>query len=137
MLLFLGSGFFPLSELTSALCLFSWTKERRVLLVKSFEKKKWVVVRPLPFSRTYPQQYDVSSSFVFPLQSLHTLSLHLSHMLSDFVFTLGDRCCCKPPHPGSSVFSVCIVFFPCSDYLNIGCLSVNKHSLSVIVGLIL
>lgn len=42
----------------------SWTKERRVLLVKSFEKKKWVVVRPLPFSRTYPQQYDVSQSFV-------------------------------------------------------------------------
>ncbi|KAI3365531.1 hypothetical protein L3Q82_010617, partial [Scortum barcoo] len=38
----------------------SWTKERRVLLVKSFEKKKWVVVRPLPFSRTYPQQYDVN-----------------------------------------------------------------------------
>ncbi|XP_073684410.1 zinc finger CCCH domain-containing protein 7B isoform X2 [Garra rufa] len=37
----------------------SWTKERRVLLVKSFEKKKWVVVRPLPFSRTYPQQYDM------------------------------------------------------------------------------
>ncbi|CAB1338240.1 unnamed protein product, partial [Coregonus sp. 'balchen'] len=36
----------------------SWTKERQVLLVKSFEKKKWVVVRPLPFSRTYPQQYD-------------------------------------------------------------------------------
>lgn len=40
----------------------SWTKERWVLLVKSFEKKKWVVVRPLPFSRTYPQQYDVSLS---------------------------------------------------------------------------
>uniref|UniRef100_A0A3B3RHB6 Zinc finger CCCH-type containing 7B n=1 Tax=Paramormyrops kingsleyae TaxID=1676925 RepID=A0A3B3RHB6_9TELE len=37
----------------------SWTKERRVLLVKSFDKKKWVVVRPLPFSRTYPQQYDM------------------------------------------------------------------------------
>lgn len=42
-------------------CFLSWTKERRVLLVKSFEKKKWVVVRPLPFSRSYPQQYDVSS----------------------------------------------------------------------------
>lgn len=53
MLLFAFSVAFP-----------SWTKERRVLLVKSFEKKKWVVVRPLPFSRTYPQQYDVSLSFV-------------------------------------------------------------------------
>ncbi len=47
-----------------SILLSSWTKERRVLLVKSFEKKKWVVVRPLPFSRTYPQQYDVSQSFV-------------------------------------------------------------------------
>uniref|UniRef100_A0AAY4BMZ4 C3H1-type domain-containing protein n=1 Tax=Denticeps clupeoides TaxID=299321 RepID=A0AAY4BMZ4_9TELE len=36
-----------------------WTKERRVLLVKSFEKKKWVMVRPLPFSRNLPQQYDI------------------------------------------------------------------------------
>uniref|UniRef100_A0A3P8X2R6 Zinc finger CCCH-type containing 7B n=1 Tax=Cynoglossus semilaevis TaxID=244447 RepID=A0A3P8X2R6_CYNSE len=33
----------------------SWTKDRRVLLVPPF----WVVVRPLPFSRTYPQQYDM------------------------------------------------------------------------------
>ncbi|XP_039621424.1 zinc finger CCCH domain-containing protein 7B-like isoform X2 [Polypterus senegalus] len=37
----------------------SWTKERRVLLVMSFERKKWVVVRPLPFSRAFPQQYDM------------------------------------------------------------------------------
>lgn len=59
-------GFFSLNftplRFMSAHCLYSWTKERRVLLVKSFEKKKWVVVRPLPFSRTYPQQYDVSFS---------------------------------------------------------------------------
>ncbi|XP_009297350.2 zinc finger CCCH-type containing 7Ba [Danio rerio] len=37
----------------------SWTKERRVLLVKSHERKKWVSVRPLPFAKTYPQQYDI------------------------------------------------------------------------------
>ncbi|XP_051994510.1 zinc finger CCCH-type containing 7Ba isoform X1 [Xyrauchen texanus] len=37
----------------------SWTKERRVLLVKSHEKKKWVTVRPLPFAKTFPQQYDI------------------------------------------------------------------------------
>lgn len=37
----------------------SWTKERRVLLVTSLEKKKWVIVRPLPFAKNYPQQYDI------------------------------------------------------------------------------
>ncbi|XP_072531265.1 zinc finger CCCH-type containing 7Ba [Salminus brasiliensis] len=37
----------------------SWTKERRVLLVKSLDREKWVTVRPLPFAKTYPQQYDI------------------------------------------------------------------------------
>uniref|UniRef100_A0A672RLI7 Zinc finger CCCH domain-containing protein 7B-like n=1 Tax=Sinocyclocheilus grahami TaxID=75366 RepID=A0A672RLI7_SINGR len=37
----------------------SWTKDRRVLLVKSQERKKWVAVRPLPFAKTFPQQYDI------------------------------------------------------------------------------
>lgn len=36
-----------------------WTKERRILLVKSQERKKWVAVRPLPFAKTFPQQYDI------------------------------------------------------------------------------
>ncbi|KAI4880524.1 hypothetical protein NFI96_026789, partial [Prochilodus magdalenae] len=37
----------------------SWTKDRRVLLVKSQEREKWVAVRPLPFAKTYPQQYEI------------------------------------------------------------------------------
>ncbi|XP_067282823.1 zinc finger CCCH-type containing 7Ba [Pseudorasbora parva] len=37
----------------------SWTKDRRVLLVKSHERKKWVAVRPVPFAKTFPQQYDI------------------------------------------------------------------------------
>ncbi|RXN11089.1 zinc finger CCCH domain-containing 7B-like protein [Labeo rohita] len=37
----------------------SWTNDRRVLLVKSQERKKWVAVRPLPFAKTFPQQYDI------------------------------------------------------------------------------
>ncbi|NWU81965.1 Z3H7B protein, partial [Onychorhynchus coronatus] len=36
-----------------------WTKERRVLLVMSKAKKKWVSVRPLPPTRNFPQQYDL------------------------------------------------------------------------------
>lgn len=41
---------------------YSWTKERRVLLVMSKAKRKWVSVRPLPSIRNFPQQYDVSAS---------------------------------------------------------------------------
>ncbi|XP_072224323.1 zinc finger CCCH domain-containing protein 7B-like [Leuresthes tenuis] len=35
-----------------------WTKERRVLLVKSPERNKWVEVRPLPHAKN-PLQYDM------------------------------------------------------------------------------
>ncbi|KAM6957861.1 zinc finger CCCH domain-containing protein 7B-like [Aplochiton taeniatus] len=41
----------------------SWTKERRVLLVRSMQKpverNKWVQVRPLPSAKTYPIQYEI------------------------------------------------------------------------------
>ncbi|MGH0184421.1 UNVERIFIED_CONTAM: hypothetical protein FKN15_014873 [Acipenser sinensis] len=37
----------------------SWTRERRVLLVTSAERRTWVLVRPLPFSTTFPQRYDL------------------------------------------------------------------------------
>lgn len=55
--------------LTLFLCLsfFSWTKDRRVLLVKSHERKKWVSVRPVPYAKTFPQQYDVSENNSFTL----------------------------------------------------------------------
>ncbi|XP_067830756.1 zinc finger CCCH domain-containing protein 7B isoform X2 [Heptranchias perlo] len=36
-----------------------WAKERRVLLVMSNERKKWVAIRPLPSCRNLPQQYDL------------------------------------------------------------------------------
>ncbi|XP_078388160.1 zinc finger CCCH domain-containing protein 7B-like [Cetorhinus maximus] len=36
-----------------------WTKERRVMLVMSNERKKWVAIRPLPSCRNIPQQYDL------------------------------------------------------------------------------
>lgn len=49
------------------LSLFSWTKDRRVLLVKSHERKKWVSVRPVPYAKTFPQQYDVSENNCFTL----------------------------------------------------------------------
>ncbi|XP_056258062.1 zinc finger CCCH-type containing 7Ba isoform X1 [Seriola aureovittata] len=36
-----------------------WTKDRRVLLVKSLERSKWVQVRPLPHAKNFPLQYDI------------------------------------------------------------------------------
>ncbi|TSY41741.1 Hepatic leukemia factor [Bagarius yarrelli] len=40
-----------------------WTQERRglltLLLVKFLDREKWVAVRPLPFAKTFPQQYDI------------------------------------------------------------------------------
>lgn len=46
-------------EVTQPALSCSWTKERRVLLVMSKAKRKWVSVRPLPSIRNFPQQYDV------------------------------------------------------------------------------
>eukprot|EP00079_Xenopus_tropicalis_P009872 XP_002934256.1 PREDICTED: zinc finger CCCH domain-containing protein 7B [Xenopus tropicalis] len=37
----------------------SWTKEKRVLLVMSKAKKKWVSARPLPSIRQFPQHYEI------------------------------------------------------------------------------
>lgn len=48
-------------EVTQPAVSCSWTKERRVLLVMSKAKRKWVSVRPLPSIRNFPQQYDVST----------------------------------------------------------------------------
>ncbi|XP_078539163.1 zinc finger CCCH domain-containing protein 7B [Lissotriton helveticus] len=37
----------------------NYTKDRRILLVMSKAKKKWISVRPLPSVRSFPQQYDL------------------------------------------------------------------------------
>ncbi|XP_069508852.1 zinc finger CCCH domain-containing protein 7B [Ambystoma mexicanum] len=37
----------------------NYTKDRRILLVMSKAKKKWIAVRPLPSVRSFPQQYDL------------------------------------------------------------------------------
>uniref|UniRef100_A0A8C7XAH8 Zinc finger CCCH-type containing 7B n=1 Tax=Oryzias sinensis TaxID=183150 RepID=A0A8C7XAH8_9TELE len=37
----------------------AWTKDRRVLLVMSSERSKWVQVRPLPHTKNFPFYYDI------------------------------------------------------------------------------
>ncbi|XP_030649950.1 zinc finger CCCH-type containing 7Ba [Chanos chanos] len=55
----------------------SWTKERRTLLVKSMERKKWVAVRPLPYAKTNPQQYDIC---------VHVLKQRKCHYIGNCTF---------------------------------------------------
>lgn len=60
-----GSMFFqPLSSSRVLIC--RWTKDKRLLLVKSPERSKWVQVRPLPHAKNFPVYYDVR---VHPLLS--------------------------------------------------------------------
>lgn len=43
------------------LCLtLRWTRDRWLLLVRSSEKSRWVPVRPIPHSKNFPSNYDVS-----------------------------------------------------------------------------
>ncbi|XP_041812096.1 zinc finger CCCH domain-containing protein 7B-like [Chelmon rostratus] len=42
----------------------AWTKERRILLVKSLERSKWVQVRPLPHVKNFPLQYDMCTQIL-------------------------------------------------------------------------
>lgn len=36
-----------------------WTKDKRILLVKSLERSKWVMVRTLPHCKHFPSHYDI------------------------------------------------------------------------------
>uniref|UniRef100_A0AAY5L9T6 C3H1-type domain-containing protein n=1 Tax=Esox lucius TaxID=8010 RepID=A0AAY5L9T6_ESOLU len=60
----------------------SWTKDRRVLLVKSLEKKKWVMVRTLPAAKTYPHQYDICS---------HVVKLKKCHYIGNCTFAHSEE----------------------------------------------
>ncbi|XP_029946147.1 zinc finger CCCH domain-containing protein 7A-like [Salarias fasciatus] len=42
----------------------AWTKDRRVLLVKSVERSKWVQVRPLPHAKNFPPQYEICTQIL-------------------------------------------------------------------------
>ncbi|KAM6905372.1 zinc finger CCCH domain-containing protein 7B-like [Xenentodon cancila] len=42
----------------------TWTKERRILLVKSSERSKWAQVRPLPHAKNFPVQYDMCAQIL-------------------------------------------------------------------------
>ncbi|AWP18587.1 putative zinc finger CCCH domain-containing protein 7B-like [Scophthalmus maximus] len=41
-----------------------WTKDRRVLLVRSLERGKWVQVRPLPYAKNFPVHYEICTQML-------------------------------------------------------------------------
>lgn len=43
----------------------SWSKERRVVLVSSIERKKWTTVRTLPTKKPIPAQFEVGVICLF------------------------------------------------------------------------
>ncbi|XP_056143694.1 zinc finger CCCH domain-containing protein 7B-like [Lampris incognitus] len=56
-----------------------WTKERRVLLVKSLERNKWVQVRPPPYSKNYPAQYDICAHILEKKKCTYTGKCTFAH----------------------------------------------------------
>ncbi|NWT45107.1 Z3H7A protein, partial [Chroicocephalus maculipennis] len=52
-----------------------WTKDRRVVLVMSNERKKWMTIRPLPAKKQVPLQFDLLLSLVQDLEQLYDIWL--------------------------------------------------------------
>ncbi|XP_039976336.1 zinc finger CCCH-type containing 7Ba isoform X2 [Xiphias gladius] len=57
----------------------TWTKDRRVLLVKSLEKNKWVQVRPLPHAKNFPVQYDICTQILEKRKCNYTRKCTFAH----------------------------------------------------------
>lgn len=63
-------------------CLYNrWVKDRRVVLVSSSERKKWITVRPLPTKKPIPAQFEVGGRLTFDksnyLMVCHLLYIHV------------------------------------------------------------
>ncbi|KAJ3600190.1 hypothetical protein NHX12_031176 [Muraenolepis orangiensis] len=61
----------------------SWTKERRVLLVMSPERSKWVQVRPLPVAKYFPAQYDICGHILEKRKCNYTGNCTFAHSLEE------------------------------------------------------
>ncbi|XP_040917569.1 zinc finger CCCH domain-containing protein 7B-like [Toxotes jaculatrix] len=57
----------------------AWTKDRRVLLVKSLERSKWVQVRPLPHAKNFPAQYDLCTQILEKRKCNYTGNCTFAH----------------------------------------------------------
>ncbi|XP_072416084.1 zinc finger CCCH domain-containing protein 7A isoform X4 [Chiloscyllium punctatum] len=60
-----------------------WTKERRVLLVMSNERKKWTTIRPLPSKKPIPQQFDLCLHIAKGKKCTYTGLCSFAHSLEE------------------------------------------------------
>ncbi|GAA6215588.1 zinc finger CCCH domain-containing protein 7B-like [Lates japonicus] len=56
-----------------------WTKDRRILLVRSPERSKWVQVRPLPHAKNFPVQYDICTQMLEKRRCSYTGNCTFAH----------------------------------------------------------
>ncbi|KAM9392198.1 zinc finger CCCH domain-containing protein 7B-like isoform 1-T2 [Pholidichthys leucotaenia] len=57
----------------------AWTKDRRVLLVKSSEGNKWVQVRPLPHVKNFPLHYELCLQILEKRRCTYTGNCTFAH----------------------------------------------------------
>ncbi|XP_054892071.1 zinc finger CCCH-type containing 7Ba isoform X2 [Poeciliopsis prolifica] len=57
----------------------AWIKERRVLLVRSSERSKWVLVRPLPHAKNFPLYYDMCAQVLEKRKCNYTGNCTFAH----------------------------------------------------------
>ncbi|RVE69224.1 hypothetical protein OJAV_G00075410 [Oryzias javanicus] len=57
----------------------AWTKDRRVLLVLSSERNKWVQVRPLPHTKNFPFYYDMCAQILEKKKCNYTGNCTFAH----------------------------------------------------------
>ncbi|PWA33179.1 hypothetical protein CCH79_00013707 [Gambusia affinis] len=57
----------------------AWTKDRRVLLVRSSERSKWVLVRPLPHAKNFPLYYDMCAQVLEKRKCNYTGNCTFAH----------------------------------------------------------
>ncbi|XP_067859467.1 zinc finger CCCH domain-containing protein 7A isoform X2 [Heptranchias perlo] len=60
-----------------------WTKERRVLLVMSNERKKWTTIRPLPSKKPIPQQFDLCMHIAKGKKCVYIGNCSFAHSLEE------------------------------------------------------
>lgn len=65
-------------RLTGLLFCHRWAKDKRVILVSSVERKRWLQIRPLPVKKPIPSQFEVGQ-----------LQIHLKMLLCEDVVLLG------------------------------------------------
>ncbi|XP_042554182.1 zinc finger CCCH domain-containing protein 7A [Dipodomys spectabilis] len=67
----------------SAKAMHSWTKDRRAMRVMSFERKKWMNIRPLPTKKQMPLQFDLCNHIASGKKCQYVGNCSFAHSLEE------------------------------------------------------